>query len=448
MFGREPKLFSELALLDDHQYAPMLPTSEPDTKTITNRIEDMESCFVKVKANIHTAQDKQKKQYHIRQSKGFKAFIFKIGDYVLKKNYRKIGRKGSRLENEWVGPYEINNIYQGCATLKEDNGVLLKKKVSLVHLKPYRGTSCRDQDACHPSALDDIVTCNGLDMLADIALRTHDYNLPKQQNLHDDSGDSIEVVSVITSGSKPTFNISNIKLREADFNKISNGHWLDDMHINFASGLLRDNYPSLQGFMSVQKVVQLMSQSMKFIQPLFVNGNHWVVVSNLFTSRSNTVRLYDSLPGLNPYSNLLLQVASLLKTEHSNVVIELVEMHRQVGGSDCGVYAIASMVALCNSIEPSTIQWNQQMMRSHLVACFRDRKMEMFPIYRKRRVQKQVRHTWSTPVFCTCRLPDTPGQVMIQCDFCHEKFHGDCVSASNRENLQQYKCDTCSVVYC
>ena len=51
-----------------------------------------------VHTNVTTAQQHQSKQYMNRQTKGVTSFHFKIGDIVLKRNMRNIGRKGGKLE--------------------------------------------------------------------------------------------------------------------------------------------------------------------------------------------------------------------------------------------------------------------------------------------------------------------------------------------------------------
>mmetsp|Transcript_2862 Transcript_2862/g.3797 ORF Transcript_2862/g.3797 Transcript_2862/m.3797 type:complete len:425 (+) Transcript_2862:182-1456(+) len=50
------------------------------------------------------------------------------------------------------------------------------------------------------------------------------------------------------------------------------------------------------------------------------------------------------------------------------------------------------------------------------------------------------------PVYCICRKPDIPGQLMIACDMCDEWFHGKCVGITQKqaEKITKYVCDTCS----
>lgn len=60
----------------------------------------------------------------MRKAKGYKSFDYEIGMKVLVKNNKKQGRKGSRLEENWLGPYDIHSI-----TVKvTKNGKILGKK--------------------------------------------------------------------------------------------------------------------------------------------------------------------------------------------------------------------------------------------------------------------------------------------------------------------------------
>ena len=53
-------------------------------------------------------------------------------------------------------------------------------------------------------------------------------------------------------------------------------------------------------------------------------------------------------------------------------------------------------------------------MREHLRQCFEDG--EMFPVLRKWRVKKSaVKTAKEVPVYCKCRMPELPGEKLIEC---------------------------------
>ena len=47
-----------------------------------------------------------------------------------------------------------------------------------------------------------------------------------------------------------------------------------------------------------------------------------------------------------------------------------VTVQKQNGGSDCGLFAIKIVTALCFGVDPESIMFEQSCMRTHLVDCF------------------------------------------------------------------------------
>ena len=60
--------------------------------------------------NVEHAQQKQKKVYHNRKSKGVKSFDLSIGQEVLKKDLSNVARKGGKMNPKWDGPYIITGF--------------------------------------------------------------------------------------------------------------------------------------------------------------------------------------------------------------------------------------------------------------------------------------------------------------------------------------------------
>lgn len=57
------------------------------------------------------------------------SFDFKIGMKVVVKNNKKQGRKGSWLEEDWLGPYDIPSILDNSVQITT-NGKLLQNKTA------------------------------------------------------------------------------------------------------------------------------------------------------------------------------------------------------------------------------------------------------------------------------------------------------------------------------
>ena len=95
-----------------------------------------------VQKNIISAQKKQKEQYDKKHSK---AVFYSAGTHVLKKDFRKKKRKGSKLDFPWVGPYLITrSLGKGFYELQScgKGRVTTIPRVSHVHIKVYKSLSC------------------------------------------------------------------------------------------------------------------------------------------------------------------------------------------------------------------------------------------------------------------------------------------------------------------
>lgn len=59
--------------------------------------------------------------------------------------------------------------------------------------------------------------------------------------------------------------------------------------------------------------------------------------------------------------------------------INMVPVQKQVGGSDCGPFAIAIATSLGFDVPPENRRFNQQSMRHHIIDCFEKKCMVIFP---------------------------------------------------------------------
>ena len=63
----------------------------------------------------------------------------------------------------------------------------------------------------------------------------------------------------------------------------------------------------------------------------------------------------------------------------SSLPIQMAKLQKQVGGSDCGPFAIAVATSLAHQRDPSALMFEQTVMRAHLVQCFEKGKLTPFP---------------------------------------------------------------------
>ncbi|RXM31636.1 hypothetical protein EOD39_1704 [Acipenser ruthenus] len=90
---------------DINSVATCPPTEEQIQEYLEARAAKDEEVFQTVKMQVEKAQERQKKQYRSWIKRGTKCFRIEVGMEVLKKNERKTGRLGSKLEHNWLGPY-------------------------------------------------------------------------------------------------------------------------------------------------------------------------------------------------------------------------------------------------------------------------------------------------------------------------------------------------------
>ena len=111
-----------------------------------------------------------------------------------------------------------------------------------------------------------------------------------------------------------------------------------------------------------------------------MNRRHWIVVSTInidgnSIGSSADVFVYDSL-----YSSVDDDTLCLLKKWFgTNVNIKLPSMQIQIGSADCGLFAIAVLVALLYNVDPAKQKFDQTLMRQHLIPYFERNEFVMFP---------------------------------------------------------------------
>ena len=224
--------------------------------------------------------------------------------------------------------------------------------------------------------------------------------------------------------------------------------WLTDSIIDAAQNLLKKAFP-VPGLQSVScgLTMTYAVQPGEFIQILNTGLGHWVTISTIGTSHP-TVHVYDSLYSC-AGTRLKAQIAAVMATEKPELILEFMDVPIQSGTYDCGLFAIAFATALALGEKPELFFFDQSKMRAHLWQCLERGKMEMFPVVRKRRVKKSsVKTVEQVPVYCKCRMPELPGERMIECSMCKDWYHMDtCVGGaplpSHLDSSLSWFCNKC-----
>ena len=181
----------------------------------------------------------------------------------------------------------------------------------------------------------------------------------------------------------------------------------------------------------------------EFVQVLNKADNHWFTISTIGCEHG-VVRVYDSA---SPYvtSRNREEIAVLLCANTKSITLEYMNVHRQVGGSDCGLFALAFATSLCNSDDPTRHLYTQDAMRGHLVTALETGKLEKFPITRSRQTNLKPVKTEKFDVYCSCRQPYS-GDDMVKCSSCKDWYHATCekVPEDVWNTRKQWICSKCN----
>ena len=249
--------------------------------------------------------------------------------------------------------------------------------------------------------------------------------------------------------------VTELKLHMSDKDRIEDGDWLQHQHISAAQSLLRKQFPSQTGLQDTIVLAQKLSWNSRvedFIQIVNISNNHWVCVTNI-NCPPDTIDVYDSMYAT-PSKTLLLQVGVIVRCQQDTFTVRMIDMQRQNGGLDCALFATSVATSLCFGEDPAEHHKDQGRMREHLISCFENQRMTLFPDSSKplRRLRngrikgddKEVK------VHCVCRLPrinGTPLGNMAQCKKCKKWFHQKCMTIPDRvfsDRSWHWFCTSCN----
>ena len=221
----------------------------------------------------------------------------------------------------------------------------------------------------------------------------------------------------------PAFNLS-----EKDKADLISGEDLNDRHIHAAQKLLKSQFPYLDGLMDPVLVSTLNIPSPPTQEAVQLHNipGHWLMSCSL----GGYVTVYDSL-NTTITSHVRKQLAHVYKplaTGPDNLIqLTIRRCQKQVGGHDCGLFAIANATALANGVDPATVKFQQANMRKHLKLCLEKQKLTMFPHTESDPASHTKRTRKDTvSLHCFCHKHH-PGSKTFKCSTCHNIFHLMCM---------------------
>ena len=143
---------------------------------------------------------------------------------------------------------------------------------------------------------------------------------------------------------------------------------LDDTDIERALEILRMRHPDIAGLQHPGNGACIRNKSMPrftavnkpFVQILHI-PDHWICVTNIFSSDPQNVWLFDSLHPARVPAAVTVQLTSLLQLVESpdTISVYIRNCPRQpLGTTLCGFYAIAAAAALCKRQDPTLLKFS------------------------------------------------------------------------------------------
>ena len=176
----------------------------------------------------------------------------------------------------------------------------------------------------------------------------------------------------ISEDSQKWLQYGGIVLSQKDKRNILKGDKLNDLVIDFAQQLLKSQNLGIYGMQCTLLQSKKLAHPKNQLQILHVRGDHWIVASTLLAT-DGLIYIYDTI-----YQDINKETVSVLENLFGLTAYVMINIPKQSGSKDCGVYAIAIITALAHGENPATIKFKQDTMRPHLVHCLETESLTMF----------------------------------------------------------------------
>ena len=173
------------------------------------------------------------------------------------------------------------------------------------------------------------------------------------------------------------------KSKVFDSEGIIMGNELSDDEINLVQHLLKEQFSKLNGLRSTlfqsKQLGLTEKETRNKLQIIHCNSRHHWIVASTVGCTLNQVKVYDSLFTYCDKETESILFSLFQWNKSSKLVITVSRSQKQKGTVDCGLFAIANATAIAHGKNPSKLRYKQEVMRAHLIDCFNNKNMSLFP---------------------------------------------------------------------
>ena len=182
-------------------------------------------------------------------------------------------------------------------------------------------------------AIVDSSTSSTVCMPANITIKQEEASPPRKRvklNCDDSKSITQKVGSTCSNINVVTWiKINRIALTLADKHMITDGFKLHDKHIQFGQCIIHHQFPGIGGLCSTLLQGRYYELPRNSIQAIFCKiREHWVVASNMHTTKSNVVYIYDSVFDQLDEESLLLVKTMFSNSSSCTVEVQMANVQR------------------------------------------------------------------------------------------------------------------------
>lgn len=254
-------------------------------------------------------------------------------------------------------------------------------------------------------------------------------NVPTSKSLSEFDVISVSDTNSSVQTEKQWVKHGDIPLTRRDLQDIVNGKELSNLHIHAFQNIIKVQFPHLGGLLNpiYQESTPLEhNPNQVALQVLHIDKCHWAALQ----IEDSRLFLYDSV--YSSASKYTLEViARLIQSKEQSFQVNVMNVAKQSGSVDCDLYTLAYITCLVLKRDPTTVVFDKDELRPHLVEVLQSGKVDMFPIKLQGRPVNRIQRLLTCKVYCLCRLPEwSHGDTMISCNKCQERFHLECLATS------------------